>query len=69
MEIAFVKISSDRTHVECYSTSGSYVACFHPCTACPVSSAIIQGDRIVVQGDDGKTDIYDLNSANYLMSI
>ena len=69
MDIAFVKVRSDRTHVECYSTSGNFVTSFHPATACPIRTAMIQGDKIVIQGDNGKTDIYDLHAANFIMSV
>ena len=30
---------------------------------------MIQGNRIVIQGTNGRTDIYDIDSANYLMSV
>lgn len=69
MDIAFVKVRADRTHVECFSSSGNYETSIHPSTACPISSAMIQGDRIVIQGTNGRTDIYELSTASYLMSI
>ena len=69
MDIAFVKVRADRTHVDCYSSSGNYETSIHPPTACPISIAMIQNNRIVIQGTNGRTDIYDINSANYIMSV
>ena len=69
MDITFVKVRADGIHVDCYSSSGNYEISIHPCTAGPISTAMIQGNRIVIQGTNGRTDIYDIDSANYLMSV
>lgn len=69
MDIAFLKVTSDRQYVEFYSSSGNYLAQIRPSTALPISHAVIQGDRIVIQGSNGRTDIHDLHSGNHVMSI
>lgn len=67
-DVAFVKVSSDRNYVEVLSSTGNYFTRIAACQAKPIVSAMIQGDRIVVQGANGRIDIFDANSCNYIMS-
>lgn len=69
MDITFLKVTSDRQFVDCYSASGNFLTRIHPATALPISLAVIQGDRIVIQGSNGRTDIHNLYSGNHEMSI
>lgn len=69
MDISFLTVTSDRQFVDCHSSSGNFVTRIHPSTALPISTAMIQGNRIVIQGSNGRTDIHDLDSGNHRMSI
>ena len=70
-----IEIDSNHRNWEVPKTKNGRVSvflrtkCLSTAKGVAISSAMIQGDRIAIQGTNGRTDIYELSTASDLMSI